>query len=367
MPLPSPAPLTGNRFATVTKTDHGAPIFIAATLGLVFSFLVLFVRITVIKWHRWGLDDLVLVCAKTIGLGQWICIFISYHNGLGKAISIVDPGDLPHMAKAFFASRILLVIALCLAKCSLLLSIRTIFTVDLKKQWLTSNITIAIVCAWGAASALAISVNCSPNYVVSGPQNVQCPNHISRLRAIFILEALLESTIVVLPVIFLIGSNMAWSRKLLVAVIFSLRLPTVAFIIVYLVTSTRFISNDSTGVGIADTAVWQQVLLGYSLMSVTIPMLKQFVTDFTTGGMGFSKTPTDTHNGSSQNTKPQSSTAVELSVFSKKSSATVPLPSRATEPAKLLRRSRSASHVSEDVAPDFSSVVSHSSRQRMIQ
>ncbi|KAF2272758.1 uncharacterized protein EI97DRAFT_504008 [Westerdykella ornata] len=366
MSLPSPAPPTGNRFATVTKTDHGALIFIAAILALVFSFLVLFVRFTIVKWRRWGLDDLVLVCAETIGLGQSICIFISYHHGLGKAISIVDVGDLAHMAKGFFASRILLILALCLAKCSLLLSIRTIFTVDLKKQWLTSNITIAIVCAWGAASALAVSVNCSPNYVVSGPQHVQCPNHINRLRAIFILEAMLEFTIVVSPTIFLIGSNMAWSRKVLVAVIFSLRLPTVAFIIVYLVTSTRFISNNSTGVGIADVAVWQQALLGYSLMSVTIPMLKKFVNDFTTGGMGFSKTPHGTHNGSSQNTR-QQSTALELSVLSKNSRATVPLPSRAIEPTRLLRRARSASHVSEGIAGDFSSVESYGSRQRIIQ
>lgn len=134
----------------------------------------------------------------------------------------------------------------------------------------------------------------------------------------------------------------------------------------YLVTSTRFISSNSTGVSIADIAIWQQVLLGYSLMSVTMPMLKKFVSDFTTGGMGFSKAPHSTHNGSSQNTK-RLSTALELSVFSKKSSATSPLPSGATEPITPLRRSRSASHVSEGMAPDFSSVASQSSRQRMIR
>jgi hypothetical protein len=64
MPLPSPAPPTGNRFATVTQTDHGALIFIAAILTLVFTFLVLVARIAAIKWRRWDLDDLVLVCAK---------------------------------------------------------------------------------------------------------------------------------------------------------------------------------------------------------------------------------------------------------------------------------------------------------------
>ncbi|KAK7178454.1 hypothetical protein PSPO01_15502 [Paraphaeosphaeria sporulosa] len=366
MPLPSPAPPTGNRFATVTQTDHGGPIFIAAVLAVVFTFLVLFVRITVVKWRRWDVDDIVLICASTIGLGQWIAIFIAYHHGLGKAIDTVGPRAVSHIAKAFFASRILLVIALCLSKSSLLFTIRTIFTAHLKKQWLTSNIAIAVVCAWGAASALGLSVNCSPDFVVSGPQNVQCPNHVSRLRAVFIIEAILESVIVVLPAVFLAHSDMAWRRKLLVVVIFSLRLPTVAFIIAYLVTSTRFVTSGSAGVGIADTAIWQQVLLSYSLMSVTMPMLKRFVEDFTTGGMWFRMDTHSTTTGSAHNTKPQS-TALQLTALSKKSAASCPLPGAAAEPTTALRRSRSASHVSEDIVPDFSSVASQSSRQQMIR
>ena len=36
---------------------------------------------------------------QTIGLGQWIAIFIAYHSGLGKATSIVDLGRVPRMVK----------------------------------------------------------------------------------------------------------------------------------------------------------------------------------------------------------------------------------------------------------------------------
>ncbi|KAF2192178.1 hypothetical protein K469DRAFT_620199 [Zopfia rhizophila CBS 207.26] len=365
MSLPSPAAPTGDRFATVSETDYGAPLFIATILTLAFTFLVLIVRITVVKWRTWSLDDLVLVCATIVGLGQWISIFIAYDNGLGKDTSMVDSGDLPRMAKFFFASRTLLVIALCLSKCSLVLTIRALFTRDLKTQWQVSNIAIGTICAWGAASALTISVDCSPNYVVLGQQNVKCANHVIRLRAIFISDVMLECAIVILPALFLISVSMAWNRKLLVTVAFAFRLPTVACIIAYLIASTRFLSSNRTGVNITATVIWQQVLLGYSLMSVTIPTLKSFVRGFTTGGMGFSKN-INTNIGSSQHSQRNIAT-IQLNMLSKNSSARSALTRTAPDPMPVLMRSRSVSHLSESLAQDYSSVTSQGSRQVMIR
>jgi hypothetical protein len=186
----------------------------------------------------------------------------------------------------------------------------------------------------------------------------------------------------VLPAVFLAHTDMPWRRKLLVVVIFSLRLPwasgrphlypanwlssTVAFIIAYLVASTRFVTSGSVGVGITDTAIWQQVLLSYSLMSVTMLMLRRFVKDFTTGGMGFTMDTHSTTTGSAQNSKPQS-TVLQLAAVSKKSAASYPLPGAGAKPTTALRRSRSASQLSEDMVRDFSSVASQSSRQQMIR
>jgi hypothetical protein len=70
------------------------------------------------------------------------------------------------------------VLSLCLSKCSLLLTIRALFTYEFKRQWWASSIAIATICAWGLASALAISVDCSPSFVVLGQQNVRCTNHV---------------------------------------------------------------------------------------------------------------------------------------------------------------------------------------------
>jgi hypothetical protein len=117
------------------------------------------------------------------------------------------------------------VLSLCLSKCSLLLTIRALFTYEFKRQWWASSIAIATICAWGLASALAISVDCSPSFVVLGQQNVRCTNHVTRLLAIFISEIMLECAIVLLPALFLISINMAWSEKILVILAFAFRLP----------------------------------------------------------------------------------------------------------------------------------------------
>ncbi|OAL45868.1 hypothetical protein IQ07DRAFT_683781 [Pyrenochaeta sp. DS3sAY3a] len=355
MSLPAPAAPTGNRFALVTETDYGASIFIAALISSIFSFLVLAVRIAFVKWRRWSLDDLILVCAKILGLGQSISIFIAYHDGLGKATFTVDTHDLAYMSKLFVASRIFLVLSLCLSKCSLLLTIRALFTFEFKTQWWACSIGIAAICVWGLASALAISVDCSPTFVVLGQQNVRCPNHVTRLLAIFISDIVLECAIVLLPALFLIGINMAWSEKTLVIMAFAFRLPIIACTVAYLIASIRFLSSNKTGVNIAAPVIWQQVLLGYSLMSATLPMLRKFVLNFTTGGMGFTQ-DASVHMGSSQNSQ-QMPTTVRMSVLSKKPSATSLRAAAAPLPNPISTRSRSGSHVSEGVAQDSSSVT----------
>lgn len=49
----------GPRFSDYTPTDHQAPLWILTSLGLVYSGLLLLVRL-IVKVKCWGLDDAVL-------------------------------------------------------------------------------------------------------------------------------------------------------------------------------------------------------------------------------------------------------------------------------------------------------------------
>lgn len=57
--------------------------------------------------------------------------------------------------------------------------------------------------------------------------------------------------------------------------------------IIHLSRYTEFVDDGYRGISIAAPVVWQNILLSYSFMSATIPALKGFMTNFITGGMGY--------------------------------------------------------------------------------
>jgi hypothetical protein len=60
MSVPFPVSPNDNRFALVTPDDHSAPLIIVIILSLIFSALVLAVRILIVKWKRHSADDSIL-------------------------------------------------------------------------------------------------------------------------------------------------------------------------------------------------------------------------------------------------------------------------------------------------------------------
>jgi len=133
-------------------------------------------------------------------------------------------------------------------------------------------------------------------------------SQILRLQVILILDIITECIIVTLPIIFLWALRMSRYKKCLVIFAFSFRLPLVplpplipntqanatlnslaAISLVDLLAVTRFLNSHPThpGTNLVCPVVWQQILLGYSLMSATIPCLKSFIRGFTHGGVGY--------------------------------------------------------------------------------
>jgi hypothetical protein len=55
----------GNRFAHYSSTNHSAPVWIAAALGLTYVVGVLLIRVF-IKWRVFGWDD-ILILISTVG------------------------------------------------------------------------------------------------------------------------------------------------------------------------------------------------------------------------------------------------------------------------------------------------------------
>jgi hypothetical protein len=85
------------------------------------------------------------------------------------------------LVQAYFASRILLFIALALSKCSMLIFIQGIFCHSKSVQRII-HVMIGVVAAWGIAGALAVSIGCSPNLIVGGQEVQHRNNDVSARR-----------------------------------------------------------------------------------------------------------------------------------------------------------------------------------------
>lgn len=135
-------------------------------------------------------------------------MFIALENGLGKNISSPDKKEQFTLAEVIYklqnnsidssvvtysadsawrtqataASRIILIVVLALCKSSVLLLIQRIFAQhDSKKSLIRYLAGQGVIALWGLASVLAISIRCSPNYILPGDKNGQCSGDVSRL------------------------------------------------------------------------------------------------------------------------------------------------------------------------------------------
>ncbi|KAH8750657.1 hypothetical protein BGZ57DRAFT_120495 [Hyaloscypha finlandica] len=354
--LPLPAAPTGNRFALVTPLNNNAPIIIVTILSLTFSFLIFAVRLLFVKWRRLALDDAVLALAHVVGVGQWSSVFVALNNGLGKNLALVTGTEQARMG--VLAGRTLFLVSLFLSKLSVLLVIRSLFSWERRRKTLATHVTILVVTLWGFAAALTLSVRCSPDYVL-GRGEAQCLNHLVRLRAIMVVDILTESAIFVLPLVFLNGLHMATRKKNLVIIAFSSRLPLIILSILYLRIQSNYIRISSSGTAIVPVVLFQEIYLGYSLMSATIPCLKSFVQGFTTGGVGYERDESWLFSTSS------SSDRFKMRSIAKK----LPLPALPSEPLPMPRAAKFPSlrlQDSMDTTEGGRSLRSQGSQQPMI-
>ncbi|KAJ3498432.1 hypothetical protein NLG97_g1134 [Lecanicillium saksenae] len=91
--------------------------------------------------------------------------------------------------------------------------------------------------------------------------------------------------------------NMSVARKLQVIMAFSFRLPLIILSAVHLAYFNKYPSSDQPQFAIIDSLLFQQAMISWSLISATVPNLKNFLKSFSIG-MGFPLAYDDTMSGS---------------------------------------------------------------------
>ncbi|KAF2188207.1 hypothetical protein K469DRAFT_703678 [Zopfia rhizophila CBS 207.26] len=278
--------MAGNHFSEVTENNHAGVIWVITLLGLVYTLLTLITR-AFIKWHMLGPDDFALVAAQVFALAQYGAIFSSMHHGLGRTSEMLTFESRSMTSKTAFISQLLLLLSLCLSKCSIIFLIRRVFTRDLKHFWLICNILLAFVGAWGIASVTLISAGCNASNYVPPHGNETCMGFKVRWDIVIALDVVTEVIMTLLPIYFLRTLQMTIDLKARVVIAFAFRLPVAAFAIVFVYHFIHAQKTQNRGVAISTAIAWQQIELSYSLISATIPCLKSFIKSFDTQfGMG---------------------------------------------------------------------------------
>ncbi|KAJ4294248.1 hypothetical protein N0V90_007938 [Kalmusia sp. IMI 367209] len=260
----------GNRFAPYTTENHSAPLWIVSILGLIYAVGVLMIRVF-IKRRVFGWDDSLIVAGTGAGLVQAVLFFKALKNGLGQTAG--HSSNISTTANLAFASQILLLIALYLAKCSGVLLLRRLFVRDHHNISKVCDISLGFTILSGIATVILSSAGCPS----SGFFNQHCSSQNSRWGVITGLDIATELILLLLPAYLVWQLQMKTTYKLRVIAAFCFRILVIFFSIVHLKARINYTNMPPSPFNIVTTLIWHQTLLAWSLISTTIPNLKAFL------------------------------------------------------------------------------------------
>ena len=91
--------------------------------------------------------------------------------------------------------------------------------------------------------------------------------------------------LIAIPMWLISKNQIKASKKRIVVFVFSFRLIVAAFSIATMATYFQYTNGSKASIGAGATVAWQEVLLGFSLMSASIPCLKNFLFAFMSTGL----------------------------------------------------------------------------------
>ncbi|KAH6876836.1 hypothetical protein B0T10DRAFT_584820 [Thelonectria olida] len=273
------------RFSPVAFNDHAGQLWIVTILSLIYSSLVAMAR-AYIKYQMFGFDDILIALAMVLHLAQSIAVFVGLNNGLGKFNSITPTEQWATSSKSTLAAVILCLLALSLAKCSVLaLILRIIGSRPGKSKPFCIGL-IVVSAAWGVGSCVAFLVNCRADALLALTNVTQCPNQDTRWAVITAIDIFTEFLTWLLVVQLSWTVNMSSTRKCQVVMAFSFRIPLIALSAIHLAYFGKYPGSAEPQFAVTNSLLVQQAMIAWSLVSATVPNLRNFLKSFSIG-MGF--------------------------------------------------------------------------------
>lgn len=110
-------------------------------------------------------------------------------------------------------------------------------------------------------------------------------DQIARWGVITALDIATELVIVALPAFAISGVQVMTSKKRLIVFVFSFRLALIVFSIMVMVKYFDFLRGSRSEVDLVQTVAWQEIQIGFSLISASIPCIRTFLWAFMSMGL----------------------------------------------------------------------------------
>lgn len=268
-------------FAAISHDDHAGYLWIVTILGTLYTFVVAIVRFY-IKFQILGLDDYLLGLATIFHSAQSGAVFVSLSKGLGRSNDPRDEADLSQAGQSLLTSKILAILSLCLAKCSVAaILIRVLAFSSEKRRYICWGL-VATNVLWAFGSMAGFVSRCDAAELLTIDANVSCPRQFLRWQIITAVDIITETLNCCLPWTLVWDLNMTHKVKFQIIVAFSFRLPLLALSAVHLHSFAGYVDSPIPRLAITESLFWLQIIITWSLVSATIPNLRQLIMSFNT-------------------------------------------------------------------------------------
>ncbi|WPH02745.1 Hypothetical protein R9X50_00561300 [Acrodontium crateriforme] len=362
-------------FSPISPDDHRGILWIASILSLIFVLLTLTARIYV-RLHMLGPDDYSIIGAVFLGIVQFVLIFVGLPLGLGTSRQAVRNGDRSDAGRTFLASQMLYILAIYTTKVSVLLATERLLAHDMTRMRKVCHAVRVAVAVFALGSLLAVGIECSGGSLILGTSERRCNALVSRWVAISAMDGVSEIIVLVTFCMIVWPLQMKTRMKATLTLLVGLRLMGPIFTALYTASLSAFGGNANPSVAIIAPLVWQQVALGYNLMSALVTALLAFLKNFHTGmgvdlrGMSYRETggsyPVKGSNGSKPNSYPMKSLTRRSQVGSDSQIRTIDIENNETSPRRGDNAQYSAS-IYHPTTRRVSSIASNGSERPIIK
>ncbi|KIX00816.1 uncharacterized protein Z518_09881 [Rhinocladiella mackenziei CBS 650.93] len=275
-------PVYGPRPFPLSENDRRGVVLTIGVLYIIYACMVLVMRLAS-KYRNIGLDDWLSVAATALAIPQFGAVIAATVNGsFGSSYNLLSSSDTETVARCIRASDVLFLLAIFVAKCSVVWLTRRLFAASQHQKRGLCEITIGLCAAWCLGSILAVTIGCNAESAIHSDTEGRCSGLDNRWTIVGVLDALLEILIWILSLVVLVPLQMSWKKKLQASASFILRLPIIVFIGLNIKYVSDLNSASDAGVALISPVLFRQTELLYALFSAAIPALNQYLRRFDT-------------------------------------------------------------------------------------